>query len=227
MSSVFGSGFDAPRTPIMSQQDKDSVEESKVPDPSMVDAGDSGGNNPHGDVSCGDVMQVVTQIQRGDNDIQDWDAEVLNHMLVHVLEKDQVEASATDDFTMFVIANGIEDVCLLFTMLEDDFKLMGYDIDFKTFRLLQIVNEMHNEQISDAMSKDDKNVWFPALEKHTLMRCKMGNAKVTTMPSANIVSTHNVLLGQSNSNEAKLEMARSESGDVQCWETAAGSCADS
>ena len=120
MSSVFGSGFDAPRTPIMSRQDKDSVEESKVPDPSMVDAGDSGGNNPHGDVSCGDVTQVVAHIQRNDDDVQDWDAIVLNHVLANVLDRDWVDASATDDFTVFVIANSMDDVHLLLTMLDEE-----------------------------------------------------------------------------------------------------------
>ena len=113
----------------MSQGDKESVEESKVLDSSMVDANDSGENDPHGEMSRGNVAQAVTQFQRGDDDDQDWDAVVLNHVLVHVLDKDQVEASATDDFTVFVIANGIDDVCLLITMSEDDFKLMGCGIN--------------------------------------------------------------------------------------------------
>ena len=97
------------------------MEESKVPDPSMVDAADSGKNNPHCEMSRGNVMQAVTQFQHGINDDQDWDAEVLNHVLVHVLDKDQAEASTTDDFTVFVITNGIDDVRLLMTMSEDDF----------------------------------------------------------------------------------------------------------
>ena len=57
----------------------------------MVDAGNSGRNNPHGDASRGNVAHAVMQIQRSDNDIQDWDAEVLNHVLVHVLNKEQVD----------------------------------------------------------------------------------------------------------------------------------------
>ena len=80
---------------MMSQGDKDSVEKSKVPDPSVVDTGDSGRNNPHGDASCGKVTHAIAQIQCGDDDVQDWDAEVLNHVLLNVLDKDQVEASAT------------------------------------------------------------------------------------------------------------------------------------
>ena len=60
----------------------------------MVDTGDSGGNNPHGEMGCDGTMQAITQTQRDADDAQDWDAEVLNQMLVHVLDKDQVEASA-------------------------------------------------------------------------------------------------------------------------------------
>ena len=57
----------------------------------MVDAGDSGGNNPHGETGRSGVTQAITQIQHSDDDAQDWDAEVLNHTLVHVLDNDQVE----------------------------------------------------------------------------------------------------------------------------------------
>ena len=46
------------------------MEESKVPDPSMVDASDSGRNNLHGETSCDDVTQAVTQFQHGDDDDQ-------------------------------------------------------------------------------------------------------------------------------------------------------------
>ena len=98
MLSDFGGGFNAPRTPMMSQGDEDSVDESKMPDPSMVDTRVSGGNDPHGDASHGDVTQAVTHIQRDDVDIQDWDAIVLNHVLANVLDKDRVDASATNDF---------------------------------------------------------------------------------------------------------------------------------
>ena len=82
MSSFLGGGFDAPHTPSMSRGEEDSVEESKVPDPNLVDTGDSGGNDPH---------------QCGDADAQDWNAEILNHVLVHILNKEQVDAGATDD----------------------------------------------------------------------------------------------------------------------------------
>ena len=173
----------------MSQGDEDSVEESKVPDPSMVDASDSGRNDPHGDASRGDITQAVTQTQHGDDDIQDWDAKALSHVLVHVLDKDQVEASATNDLTVFVITNGIDDVRVLLTVLEDDFKLMGYNINFKSFRTLQTLNKMYNEQILDAMSEDNKNMWFLRLGKRTVMRHMMCDAKVTIILSANIVAT--------------------------------------
>ena len=66
------------------------MEESKVLDPSMVDAGNSGRNNPHGDASRGNVTQAVTQIQRGDDYDQDWDAVVLNHVLIDVLDMDML-----------------------------------------------------------------------------------------------------------------------------------------
>ena len=104
-----------------------------MPDLSMVDTRVSGRNNPHGDASRGDVTHAITHIQRDHDDIQDWDAVVLNHVLANVLDKDRVDASATDDFTVFVIVNAMDDVRLLLTMSEDDYKLMGFDIHFKTF----------------------------------------------------------------------------------------------
>ena len=47
---------------MMSQGDKELVEESKLPDPSLVDAGDGGGNDSHGDTGHGGAMQAVTQL---------------------------------------------------------------------------------------------------------------------------------------------------------------------
>ena len=110
-------------------------------------------------------------------------------------------------FTVFVIANGMDDVRLLLTMLEDDFKLMGYDINFKTFRTLQTINKIYNKQISDAMSKDDKNMWFLSLNKRVVMHYMMRDTKVTTMPSASVVTAPNPPLGQLNLNKEKLETA--------------------
>ena len=173
----------------------------------MVDTSDSVGNNPHGEMGRSGITQAVTQIQCGDDNAQDWDAEVLSHALVHVLNKDQVEASTTNDFAVFVIANGIDDACLLLTMSEDDFKSMGYDVDFKTFCTLQALNKMYNEQILDTMSKDDKNMWFLNLGKQMVMRYMMHKTKVTMIPSATSATMPNVPLGQSKSNKAKLETA--------------------
>ena len=111
MSSFLGGGFDAPRTPLMSRGDEESVDESKMPETTVVDAGDSGGNNPHGDTSRADVTQDISDIQRGSgDDVHDWNFEILNHVLVEILDKERVDANATDDFTVFVIANGIDDV---------------------------------------------------------------------------------------------------------------------
>ena len=76
---------------------------------------------------------------------------------------------------------------------------------------LQAVKKMHNEQVSDAMSKEDKNMWFLNLEKQTVLRHMMRETKVTTMPLATSVNAPNFPLGQTNSNKAKLEKARQSS----------------
>ena len=81
------------------------------------------------------------------------------------------------------------------TMSEDDFKSMGYNINFKTFRALQTLNKMCNEQISDSVSEDDKNVWFLNLGKRTVMHHMMCNAKVTKIPSARGITAPSVPLG--------------------------------
>ena len=195
----------------MTWGDKESVEKSKLPDPSPVDTGDSGRNNSHCEMGRIGVMQAVAQIWHGDNDAQDWDAEFLNHVLVHILNNDQVEASATNDFTVFVIANGIDDVRLLLTVSKDDFKLMGHHIDFKTFRALQALNKMCNEQVSDALPKDNEKMWFLNLGKRTVMRHMMQETKMNMMSLAMSVTVPNVPLGQSNSNKAQLEKARQSS----------------
>ena len=101
--------------------------------------------NPHGDMGHGGVAQAITKSQRGDDNTQNWESEVLNHALVHVLDKDKVDANKTKDFAAFVIGNGIDDAHFLLTMLEDNFKSMGHNIDFKTFCSLQASNKMCNE----------------------------------------------------------------------------------
>ena len=169
MSLFLGGGLDALHTPLMSQGEEDSVDESKAPDPNVVDTGDSGGNIIHGDASRSGVAQPIAQSQRGNADDQDWNAEILNHVLVHVLDKEQVHAGATNDFTVFVIANGIDDAHFLLTVEEDDFNSMGHDINFKTFCALQTLKKMLNKQISDIMSEDDENVWFLNLGKWTVI----------------------------------------------------------
>ena len=111
MSSLLGGGFEAPCTPSMFQGDEELIEESKLPETTVVDAGDSGRNDPHGDASCADVTQDVLDIQHsGDGDVHNWNFEILNHVLVEILNKEQVDANATDDFTVFVIVHGIDDV---------------------------------------------------------------------------------------------------------------------
>ena len=207
MLSVFGGGFDAPQTPTMTRGDEDSVEESKALDPSLVDTGDSGRNNPHGEMGSGGVVQAIAQIQCDDDDTQDWDAKVLSHALVHILDKDKLDTDATNKFTVFVIGEGIDDAHLLLTVLEDDFKSMRNHIEFKTFQSPPALNSTCDKQVSDSMSNDNENMWFLGLSKHTLMQNMMGDTKVNTVPSTAIASAPGVPLGRLNSDKAKLETA--------------------
>ena len=207
MSSLLGGGFDALRTPLMSQGEEDSVDESKMPDPIAADAGDSGKNDPHGDASHVNVAQAVSDIQCSDDDAQDWNVEILNHVLVNILDEEQVDADATGDFAVFVIANGIDDVRIVLTVSEDDFNLMGHNVDFKTFQALQALNKMPNKEIADATSDLDETLWFLGLEKSNVMRHMLRNKKVTMMPSAASGSVPSVPLGRLNSDKVKLETA--------------------
>ena len=50
----------------------------------------------------------------------------MNHILVHILNKDEADVSVTNDFALFVIGNGIDDACLLLIVSEDDFESMGH-----------------------------------------------------------------------------------------------------
>ena len=78
--------------------------------------------------------KVVTQSQCNVSSMTwDRDAEVLDHMLAHILDKDGIYADATNNFMAFVIQQGVDDVCLIVTMSEDNFKSIRCDIDFKKF----------------------------------------------------------------------------------------------
>ena len=170
MSSFLGGGYDAPRTPSMSRGDEESVDESKMPETTTVGAGDSGGNDPHGDASRADVTRDVSDIQRDDDDdIQDWNFEILNHVLVKILDKEQVDAHASDAFTVFVITNSFDDIRFLLMMTEGDFHAMGHLIDFKTFSLLQALNKMYNEFITDGTDETTESTWFLGLKKRDVM----------------------------------------------------------
>ena len=152
----------------MSRGDEESIEESKLPESTAVGAGDSGGNDPHGDVSRADVTQDVSDIQRGDDDdVHDWDFEILNHVLVEILNKERVDARASDDFTVFMITNGFGDVSFLMMMTEGDFHAMGHLIDFKTLSLLQALNKMYNEFITDGTDETTESTWFLSLKSAT------------------------------------------------------------
>ena len=132
-------------------------------------------------------------------------------MLVKILDKERVDANATDDFTVFVIANGIDDVRYLLTMSEDNFNVMGYDIDFKTFRMLQTLNKMCNEDITEETDEANESLWFLGLAKRNVMCHMLRDKKVTTIPSDASGAMPSVPLGRSNSNKAKLETARQSS----------------
>ena len=68
---------------------------------------------PHGDAGLSGIAQAVTQTQCGDDDqTQDWDTEVLSHALAHVLNKDKLDPITTDEFTAFMLGNGIDNACL-------------------------------------------------------------------------------------------------------------------
>ena len=94
MVSFFDEGSNASGTPMMARGDEKSVEETKQVDPSLVNASVTGETvNPHGDSGCGGITQAITQDQHYDADkTQDLDAENLDHMLVHVLDKDKLHA---------------------------------------------------------------------------------------------------------------------------------------
>ena len=193
MSSFLGGGYDAPRTPSMSRGDEESVDESMMPETTVVGAGDSGGNDPHGDVSRADVAQDVLDIQRcGDDDVHDWNFEILNHVLVEILDKEQVDAHASDDLTVFVITNGFDDVRFLLMMTEGDFHAMGHLIDFKTYSLLQALNKMYNEFITDGTDETTESTWFLGLKKRDVMRYMLRDKKVTTIPTDPSATTPSV-----------------------------------
>ena len=68
-------------------------------------------------------------------------------------------------------------------MSEEDFNVMGCDIDFKTFRVLQTLNKMCNEDIAEETDESNESLWFLGVEKRNVMRCMLRDKKVATIPS--------------------------------------------
>ena len=164
--------------------------------------------NPHGDTGCGGEAQAFVQSQCNVLSMtQDWDTEVLNHVLVHILDKGEMNADSTNDFTQFTMHQGVDDAQLIVVVSEDNFKSMGCNIDFKTFQSLQALHMMCNEQVVDSASEDDENVWFLELIKCMLMCHMLHECKVTTLLTTTGDATSSVPLTSSDSNKAKLEAA--------------------
>ena len=92
-------------------------------------------------------------------------------MLVHVLDKKKLDINVTNEFTAFEQSQGFDNVRLLLTVTEDDFKSAGHDIDLKMCWRKQGLNKMCDEQPLDAMSESSENMWFLGLSKHVLMQC--------------------------------------------------------
>ena len=177
--------------------------------------------NPHGDMGCGSVTQVVTEPQHDDSDMtQNWCAEILNHALVHILNKDKMGTGATNDFVVFIMGQGIDNVHIM-TMSEDNFKSMGCNIDFKMFWSPQALNKMHNKQVLDAMLESDENMWFLDLSKCMLMHHMMCECKVTATP----VTAGNVMIGFKKDKVGSSFAIKFS--NVQHWKTSAGCCANS
>ena len=80
------------------------MEETKKADPSLIDAENvMEMANPHGDMGHGGNVQAIVQTQ-----CNDWDANVLNYVLVQVLVKHMMDTNATDDFTLFLMHQGLD-----------------------------------------------------------------------------------------------------------------------
>lgn len=65
---------------------------------------------------------------------KEWDLEILNHMFVHVLDKDTLDAKATNEFRLFWMHQGFDDIQFIMTMNKEDIKTMGHDVNFIMFQ---------------------------------------------------------------------------------------------
>ena len=82
--------------------------------------------NPHGDTGRGSKTQAIAQTQHNIfPTTEDWDAEILNHMLVHVLDKDMMDANVTNKFVPFLMHQRFDNIWFIVTMSQEDFKSMG------------------------------------------------------------------------------------------------------
>ena len=205
-----------PTTPMMERDDDfSSVEESKVPDPEF----DDGGGDPtqqgdrHGDADETHGAPAAPVTRRLNYDL-------LNHVLTAVLNREPVSDSATDPLTCFVRDQGLNDIRMVISMDQEDFKAMGFDIDFATYRSLQTMNRWYNEAISNETEIDEEYDWFMSLTDAKLMRYLMASRRVTRIigepdtDAPGLMATTNVpstVTTRTDSAKAKLESLRRSS----------------
>ena len=74
------------------------MEDTKEADPSLINTDDvTQMTNCHGDAGHGGKIQAVAQTQCNIQFMtKDWDVEIWNHVLVHVLDKDAMDANVTN-----------------------------------------------------------------------------------------------------------------------------------
>ena len=94
--------------------------------------------NPCGDTArCVDTKAII-QIQcNTEPTTKDWDSGVLNHVLVQVLDEEEMDTNMTNEFMLFLMCQGLDNVQFVMTVSQEDFESMGHDINFTMFQILQ------------------------------------------------------------------------------------------
>ena len=94
----------------------------------------------HGGITGGDNKPARMNLGPMFDPFTNEEAFILNHVLREVLNHKQAHENATNAFTTFIIANGINNAQILIAMNQDNFNLMGWDIGMQAIGIAEAIN---------------------------------------------------------------------------------------
>ena len=71
-----------------------------------------------------------------------------------------MDTNVTNDFALFLMHQGLDDIQFTVAVNQEDFKSVGHDVNFMMFQSSQALNKMCNKEPPDTMLEADEQMWF-------------------------------------------------------------------